>query len=98
MVSTPEVVIRFVGKGELRRLGAQVKRIYRSFRSGLRREERVEKGREGERTEEDTERRGRASDSGFEVEIVARKRPSRRWGRKVKPAVDHPWRRSYMKK
>ena len=96
MVSTPEVVIRFVGKGELRRLGARVRRIYGDFRSRLKREERAERGREVEGAAVKTMEAG-GDDPERAVEVEVKKRPRRRPGRKTRPAADHPWRRSYKK-
>lgn len=91
MVSTPEVVIRFVGKGELRRLGARVRRIYEGLRSWLKRQAREDRGIEAERNEAGEESRGERPQEEIEVAVSAR--PVRLRGHKVKPAADHPWRK-----
>ncbi len=91
MVSTPEVVIRFVGKGELRRLGGIVRRMYGVFRSGLRRRGRWGKGSVGERYEEAEEVVGNEAEEA--MGLMGKAEATRRWGHKVKPARDHPWRR-----
>lgn len=96
MVSTPEVMIRFVGKGDLRGLGALVRRVYGDFRSQLKRKERAERRIGAERCEAAQE--GIGDEPEGEIEVVAKARPARRWGRKRKPSADHPWHRSYMKK
>lgn len=91
MVSTPEVVIRFVGKGELRRLGARVRRIYQDLRSRLKRQEREDRGTGAERSDTAEESVGDRPQEEMEVAVSAR--PVRRRGHKVKPAADHPWRK-----